>query len=1048
MAYTKITEIKSADDANEIIYNGFAYTRVEVDTALQYLSNHGIAWPTIVKADSDGYADTDGARRKAAEMYERTQASLGKPIDEQMKQQADDFVRDFDAYERSVVNSYEEENVVDGDPISAYDSYNELLARLDGYEDEHNPNGTWRQIVADIDESIIFGSEKEPNLVLQDTLWETVKTNILRNRTLNKDWQDAMRNGTAHEFLKEEIYSAYMAEAEIQAKALEVREPEGMEKEIGSQEHANYLAGIYQKAKEIFADLGKKGKKLKITENSAVVGASVAYAKFNEFAEYLRVKRDTLGKRIYGSKIVQAATAYADRLDKNMEQKHPKLWGKFKNFALGVRASKYQIKHYAIGSAVVGGASLAATAGIVGAGVATTAMGLYAAYTAVGAWVYPIVQRKQMELIKARAAGDKNMRQWEGWQGFKKAFNTTLFKEGETDEEGYAKINWRSAGGYFVKGTIGSMASLVVMDMATNWLGGGKVWSDAVTNSSIGHWLQGMIKTPEAVRTQALATFNRSIVRTVGAIVPSVATVAGDTTTLAANIVTWNKEGIKRSWQNLQGSLTGLALVGAISGVSLEAQAAFMNHQYANPDVPADAAQTQESNVLYQDKNGYTMVEDGDKVVLKHGDEVVKEYNKDESWNNATAEQKAAFAQQEATNAKVAADNAATEEAAAQAAAQAAADEKALLEQFKDFLAVDENGNVHIPTTATEANMTDREWQVFNQRLSGIIGTEEGAAHIGVAQVDPDAVREEALMNLMKYMSENPDAFPAGSNPLKVLNNGLEAHYYSVTHGYFDGDGHWIAEKYKWIEMDGKEVEVMGRYAKVGDGDTYGRVTGDYLRLNGQKLKIEDGFVTIKGEKVAVETGYAKVGDEIVQFNPATDAKITVDGTEYNVGSKWLHGDSSNEKNLNAFMDIICKGNTDSEDLSMANSIQTLNAAADHSWKTGEGNRAVGIGRNCDEVTVFKFAKKHIPVHHNTPAPAPEVETRTIVTDTAVAKEVETRTVVTDTAVEKTAPEPKETKTYIVFNREAVNPKSLDQYEAPGHQKLNSATVIRVKTRE
>ncbi|MBR1757001.1 MAG: hypothetical protein IJ738_05510, partial [Alphaproteobacteria bacterium] len=565
MTYAKITEIKSADDANEIIYNGFAYTRGEVSTALRYLSDHHTAWPSIVEAAPDGYADTDGTRRKAAAMYETTQASLGKPVDAEMAQRAEQFICDFDAYERSVTNSFEEENVVDGAPISAYDSYNELLARLDGYEDEHNPNGTWRQIVADIDKSIIFGSEKEPNLVLQDTLWETVKTNILRNRTLNKDWQNAMRNGTAHEFLKEEIYSAYMAEAEIQAKALEVKEPEGLEKEIGSQEHANYLAGIYQKAKEIFDDLGKKGKKLKITENSVVVGASVAYAKFNEFAEYLRVKRNTLGKRIYGSKIVQAATAYADRLDKNMEQKHPKLWGKFKNFALGVRASKYQIKHYAIGSAVVGGASLAATAGIVGAGVATTAIGLYAAYTAVGAWVYPIVQRKQMELIKARAAGDKNMRQWEGWQGFKKAFNTTLFKEGETDKEGDPKINWRSAGGYFVKGSIGMIASLAVMDMATNWFGSGKALSDAVTNSSVGHWLQGMIKTPEAVRTQALATFNRSIVRTVGAIIPSVATVAGDTTTLAANIVTWNKEGIKRSWQNLQGSLTGLALVGAIS---------------------------------------------------------------------------------------------------------------------------------------------------------------------------------------------------------------------------------------------------------------------------------------------------------------------------------------------------------------------------------------------------------------------------------------------------------------------------------------------------
>ena len=67
---------------------------------------------------------------------------------------------------------------------------------------------------------------------------------------------------------------------------------------------------------------------------------------------------------------------------------------------------------------------------------------------------------------------------------------------------------------------------------------------------------------------------------------------------------------------------------------------------------------------------------------------------------------------------------------------------------------------------------------------------------------------------------------------------------------------------------------------------------------------------------------------------------------------------------------------------------------------------------------------------------------------TSPTPEVETRTVVTDMAVEKTAPEPKEAKTYIVLNREAVNPKSLDQYEASAHQKNNGATVIRVKTRE
>lgn len=1028
MAYTYKTDIKSVADAREIIDYSFLYGNQKIIEALNYLKDHHESWPAKVMTDPEGYADIDGTRRKAAKEYETWRISTGQSVDSDVKQRATNFVRNFDARNNGIIKSFEEENVVDGDPITAYDSYNTLLRELEAYEDDKNADGTWREIVKDINERIEFPKGKRVNI--SDTLWQTVKTNILRNRTLSKGWQDAIHTGTTKNFLKEEIYSAYLTEAEIQAKALEVPEPQGKEREIGSQEHADYLANVYKKAKTIFSDLGKKGKKLKITENSAVVGASVAYAKFNEFTEYLKAKRDTLGKRIYGYKIVQAATAYADRLDKNMKQKHPKLWGKFKNIALGIRASKYQIRDYAIGGAIVG------AAGLVGAGAGTVALGLFSAYTAVGAWVYPIVQRKQMELIKARAAGDKNMRQWEGWQGFKKALDATVFKEGETE------INWRSAGGYFVKGTIGSMASLAVMDMATNWLGSGKDLSDAVTNSSIGHWLQGMIKTPEAVKTQALATFNRSIVRTVGAIVPSVATVAGDTTTLAANIVTWNKEGIKRSWQNLQGSLTGFALVGAISGVSLEAQAAMINNQFA-PDTTATdpkaselAEQPQQSAdqsdipvTSWKSGKGLTTVEENGKLVIKDADGNVVE-SKDtkniEGWNDATNEDKAKYVQ------------------AYMNSTQGAIDDQAVLDNFKDFLPTN-NGKAFIPTTATEAGMTEHEWKVFNQRLVGIIGTQEGAEHIGVVKLEEDLVREETLMNLMRFMKDNPDAFPAGSNPLKILDSGLESHYYSVGHGYFDGDGHWIAEKYKWIEIDGKEVEVMGRFAKVGDGDTYGRITGDYLRLNGQKLKIEDGAVTINGQKVDIETGYAKVGDQMVKFDGKSD--ITIGNDSYTVGSKWVYGDSSNEAQMNTFMNIICGKKYNADDVvTMGAVISKLNAEAAHAWATGEGNRAVGIGRNCDEVTVFKFAKKHAPaVHHDTPVvQKEEASGSSVVTDVATKKEVSGSSVVSDVAVEK---KPVDNSTsYVVVRRRGVNDGTTERL--PGskalkdHDKVIGVSVI------
>jgi hypothetical protein len=355
-------------------------------------------------------------------------------------------------------------------------------------------------------------------------------------------------------------------------------------------------------------------------------------------------------------------------------------------------------------------------------------------------------------------------------------------------------------------------------------------------------------------------------------------------------------------------------------------------------------------------------------------------------------------------------------------------------------------------------------------------------------------VREEALMNLMRFMKDNPDAFPAGSNPLKILDNGLEAHYYAVGHGYFDGDGHWIAEKYKWVEIDGEKVEVMGRFAKVGDGDTYGRVTGDYLRLNDQKLptyakigdtdtygrvsgdylivgnqkmKIEDGVVTLNGKQEAIErgyaqvggemtkfeTGYAKVGDQMVQFDGKSD--ITIGNDSYTVSSKWHY--DANEAQMNAFMNIICGKQYNTSDVAtMGAVISKLNAAAAHAYATGNGNSAVGVGRNCDDVTVFKFAKKHAPVIHrgrivesvSEPASVPEKQEAsgtTVVSDVATPKEASGTTVVTDTGVEKTNED--QGSSYLVVRRRGVNTGTKDNLPGSqnmkGHDNIEGVTVIK-----
>ena len=522
MAYTKKTVVVTQEDAEEVIRYGFAYDDNTYGLAIEFLQqNHpeSEALKNLAHDEETGDVDFRVSQYEAAKKYETRTRAQNKQPDEDLLAAANNYVREFEARadmgEDSTVIEIDE-NI---DPISADDSFDNLLASLNRYEEN---NQEWRNIVGDVLNRTEFyiASDDEEDKNYSETIWETVKTKILVNRTLNPEWQAVMRKGgdEKDEWLREEIRSAYLAEVLTQAGATKIKEPNKEQQVLGSQAHADYIAGVAQTATKTFEKIVKKNKKIEISSTAVVAGAGNAWAKLKGFIDFSEAKQ--LGENFIGK-----VKAYRNGFDAKMEQEHPKLWATAKNVAESFKASKWQ---------TISG--LVATGAVVATGAGTGMLTAYAAYMAVSSWIWPIANKKALELNRAKKTGNKeNIVAWKGKEGWTRAVSTIFNNKRETKN-------------YIIKGTVGTVFAGVAGYLANSTEAAAQLFGNSEALAKASGVAKGMI-----IRTQ------QAVVRSVGAVAGQLGTWIGDGISYLRDKTKENKAYFKQS-------TIGLGLAGLLAG--------------------------------------------------------------------------------------------------------------------------------------------------------------------------------------------------------------------------------------------------------------------------------------------------------------------------------------------------------------------------------------------------------------------------------------------------------------------------------------------------
>ena len=275
MAYNKIMVVVTPEQAEEIIRYGFAYDDAIYREAIEKLQADkpdSDVLATLIE-DIEDNIDIRASKYEMAKTYQARAQTIPATADDDLTAAAEQYKQEYEAWSNMHEGSEELANASDAsdaESIDPNDSFDNLLASLQGFEQGDDPQ--WRHVVRSVNEQIDIRKgknyENEDWNTLVQTLWETVKTKILVDRTLNKEWQAVMKKGGQEkdEQLREEIKRVYTAEAVIQAGATKVDKPTKAEKELGSQAHADRIARIAKQAQETFDDYVRK--KLKINSLS------------------------------------------------------------------------------------------------------------------------------------------------------------------------------------------------------------------------------------------------------------------------------------------------------------------------------------------------------------------------------------------------------------------------------------------------------------------------------------------------------------------------------------------------------------------------------------------------------------------------------------------------------------------------------------------------------------------------------------------------------------------------------------------------------------
>ena len=838
MAYNKKTVIATKEDAEEVLHNGFAYDDTIYGMAVDFLQQNfpeSRALGQLVR-DEDGYVDMRVSQYNAAKMYETRVQASGGVVDEDLSAAANRYIQEFEA--RS--DMAEDGAVIDIDenitPISADDSFDELLGSLQEFEQDD----AWRNVVKDVLDrtEFYYTSEDEEDTDFAKTIWETVKTKILVNRTLNPEWQAVMRKGGAEkeEWLQEEIKNVYTAEVVAQAGASKIKKPNKKQQVLGSQEHADYIAGVAKTAQETFDRYVRKNKKLEISSTMVVAGAGNAWAKLKGFIDFSEAKQ--LGQNFIGE-----VKGYRDSFDKKMEKRHPKLWGWAKNIAERAKASKWQT--------ITG---LAFTGAVIATGAGAGMLTAYAAYMGVSSWIWPIANKKALELNRAKKSGNKEtIASWKGKEGWQRAMGSIFTNKRETKN-------------YFLKGTIGTIFAGAAGYLANSAKVAAQLFGDSEVVATASEVTRGMI-----IRTQ------QAIIRSVSAETGQFATWLGDVISYLRDKTEENKAYVK---QSSIGLFLSTLLAGGATWWQLHNLHGLENTAVAEGLVVGSAAPKdlpEGAKLLAETDKGGRAYQLGDRVIFEENGKVAHNIGRsafDNSKGDSSDENGAAklLAYDEAKQAKVA-------QKAAEKAAAAAAEVSPEVQENEAliyFFGKDENGNAFVPTEYTAGlGVTQNEWNFIQKRLVGWLQDSDNAAHVGTTAADHDVVYDNAVRNVATYMYQHKDQFPEDLSPLKIVHDVLRRHYFSVGNIHADGDGHLIAEKIDgawaygdpslnnnmnaWLEIfcngstERENLDLMAPFTKLDEQLDAARVNGNNnAGIGFRDCDENERTVFIRGKKVKV----------------------------------------------------------------------------------------------------------------------------------------------------------------------------------------------------
>lgn len=736
MAYTPITKIENVAQAEEIVRYGFIYHDDMYEAAVNYLLTNkpdSVALKKYTVKDADDKIDVNGSIYKAAKEYPIHAMSTGNSEPE-LKQAAEQYAKAYEA--RSDLT--DDDLDMDGS-VSAEESYEQLGVDLEAFEQGSNPE--WKNIVKDIKSRIKMYQPKSMSEDWDDmdsTIWDTVKTKILINRTLNKEWQEVMKKSAAEkdDWLREEIKRVYTAEIMAESGATKFKAPNRKQRILGSQDNADYNASIQKAAQEAFDEIVKNNGKIVLHLDQVMAGAANAYMKYNSFADYVGNAVDKAKKKIYNSAFADKVKKGAEAFDAKMEKRHPKIWKFAKSAAESFKASKWQMY-----------SGLAATGVVIFSGAGAGMLTAYAAYMAVSSWIWPIANKKALELNRAKKTNNPTaIARWEGKEGWKNAWK-------KITDNGHEKF------GYVVKGTIGTLISgfgagylAQNADVAANLFGSTEILNNAqvqeVTKAAI-------------IRTQ------QAIVRTVGSVMGQLGTFVGEGVGYALNRSEENNAYFKQSGIGLllAGGLGSLAALWQVHNLeNLNATPSKVASLMSNPEDSElqDTLKTQRDSSLVEK----VLAQKGDTVYTQKGDSIfMKLKNFVLGTKDSSGDPKHTGAME-----------------ALKAAADQDANLKAENAALEHFFGKDTNGNPRLPMEYEDGlGVNKTQFNTIRNQLGKLLAQQKVADAAGTEVANPDKLYADAVRNVAVYLNEHPE-IANGKNPIQMIEQVLHRHRLSLGH--------------------------------------------------------------------------------------------------------------------------------------------------------------------------------------------------------------------------------------------------------------------------